>query len=354
MYDEIKYINGLGSQLRNFKQKSSLLWNFSCPLCGDSKKNKLKARGYLFRIGNYISFKCHNCSVALSFSKFLEQIDPSAHRQYKLDKFQRKAHSTPKQKSSQVSFNDFETKYKSAIIEKSKINLDDMVSINTLYTTKQAELSDTQKLALEYIVNRKLPKNVYDRIFYCDGFKSWVNSIIPDKFKLKDNRDLSKIVIPFYDSDGTIMGCQARAFVPEDNFDCKYLTVRFVESKELIYGLDKVEWNKTVYIVEGPFDSMFFDNALAVASSSLHKKTQIDYTNTVLVYDNQPRSEQLVNEMKKAINDGRTVYFWDAGEEAKDVNEFILNGNTMDDLCLEENAKTDLIAKLQLQNWKKI
>ena len=353
MYDEIKYINNISNQLRNFKQKSSLLWNFSCPLCGDSKKNKLKARGYLYRIGNYISFKCHNCSVALSFSKFLEQIDPASHRQYKLDKFQQKVNATPKQKSPQVGFSDFETRYKSAIKDKSKINLDDMVSINTLYNDISIT-SDNQKLAVEYIVKREIPVNHYDRIFYCDGFKSWVNGIIPDKFNLADNKDLPKIVLPFYDTDGTIMGCQARAFVPEDNFDCKYITIKFVESKELIYGLDKADWNKTVYIVEGPFDSMFFDNALAVASSSLHKKTQIDYTNTVLVYDNQPRSEQLLDEMKKAIEAGRTVYFWDVGEESKDVNEFILDGNTMDDLTLEKNAKTDLVAKLQLQNWRKI
>lgn len=356
MHDEIRYINDIGGQLRNFKQKSTYLWNFSCPFCGDSKKNRFKARGYLYRSGNYLSFKCHNCNLSLSFPKFLEQLDPVSYRQYTLDKFDKKNKITSKKKSKISEFTQFTRKYKSEIKEKSKINFNKMISINTLYDRlyEKEKLSDTQRLALDYIINRHIPIHTFDKIFYCDKFKSWANSIIPDKFNLKQNKDFPKIVIPFYGSDGLIMGCQARAFVSEDNFDCKYLTLKFQEDTELIYGLNTVNWNEPVYIVEGPFDSMFINNSLATASSSLHKKKSINYTNTVLVYDNQPRSKELINEMKKAIKDGRTVYFWDNNEQAKDINEFILNGNLIEDLKLKENSKIDLEAKLQLQIWKKI
>ena len=49
---ESKYIRLLSHRLRNFKQKKDYVWNFSCPICGDSKKNLLKARGYVYSKGN--------------------------------------------------------------------------------------------------------------------------------------------------------------------------------------------------------------------------------------------------------------------------------------------------------------
>jgi len=352
MFEEIRYINNIGSQFRNFKQKDTYLWNFSCPLCGDSKKNKLKARGYLYRSGSYISYKCHNCNVSLSFNNFLKQVDPSVYQQYRYDKYESK-YTTKKDKKNTPTIKKFEENYNSLVKEnESKIDLGNMIDINNLYGS--SNLTNNQKLAIDYVVGRKLPKNSYSRIFYCDNFKSWVNSILPDKFKLEDSRDLAKIVIPFYDKEKNILGCQARAFLPEDNHDLKYLTAKFNKEKELTYGLDLVDWSKTVYVLEGPFDSMFIENAVAVTSSSLHKKKQIDYTNAVLIYDNQPRSKELLSEMKKAINKNRTVYFWDEEVTSKDINEFILDGHNIEDLNLKNNSKSGIEATLQLQRWRRI
>jgi len=353
MFEEIRYINNMGSQFRNFTQKDTYLWNFSCPLCGDSKKNKLKARGYLYRNNNTITFKCHNCNVSMSFGNFLKQVDPSLYQQYRYDSYEANHTNTPKKiKKEHASISKFEATYNSLKkTTKSKISLGNMVDINTLYTLK--DLSDNQKFAIDYVVGRKLPKTSYSRIFYCDNFRSWVNSILPDKFKIIDN-EFPKIVIPFYDSEKNIIGCQARSYLSGDTFDQKYLTAKFDKEKELTYGLDLVDWSQTVYVLEGPFDSMFIKNAVAVTSSSLHKKTQIDYTNAVLVYDNQPRSKEVLNEMKKAIKMGRLVYFWDEEVSSKDVNEFILDGNIIEDLNLKENSKSGIEATLKLQHWRRV
>ena len=47
-YVDLKYINILSVRLEQFKQKGKNLFNFRCPYCGDSQKDKTKARGYLY------------------------------------------------------------------------------------------------------------------------------------------------------------------------------------------------------------------------------------------------------------------------------------------------------------------
>ena len=48
-YVDQKYINLLAPKLRNFKKRGDFLWNFSCPVCGDSSKDNLKSRGYVYK-----------------------------------------------------------------------------------------------------------------------------------------------------------------------------------------------------------------------------------------------------------------------------------------------------------------
>ena len=65
-----KYINLLSGQFRNFKRKNNTI-NFSCPYCGDSQKNKFKARGYLFNKKGSYHYYCHNCGASKNFEMFL-------------------------------------------------------------------------------------------------------------------------------------------------------------------------------------------------------------------------------------------------------------------------------------------
>ena len=81
-YIDVKYINLCSSILERFKQKQTNLWNFRCPICGDSKKHKNKCRGFLYEKRNKYFYKCHNCNVGTTFNKFLEKISPSLHRDY--------------------------------------------------------------------------------------------------------------------------------------------------------------------------------------------------------------------------------------------------------------------------------
>ena len=68
-----KYIGLISSRLQKFKRVKSNLYNFRCPICGDSQKHKNKARGYFYQIKTNTNFKCHNCGASLSFNNFLKQ-----------------------------------------------------------------------------------------------------------------------------------------------------------------------------------------------------------------------------------------------------------------------------------------
>ena len=84
---DVKYINLISSRLLKFKRVKPHLYNFRCPICGDSQKNKNKARGYFYQVKKNTNFKCHNCGINISFNNFLKQIDPPTHKQYSFEKF---------------------------------------------------------------------------------------------------------------------------------------------------------------------------------------------------------------------------------------------------------------------------
>ena len=88
MYTEIKYLNLLSTRLEKFKQKKDYLWNFRCPLCGDSERNRNKARGFVFQLKGKLLYKCHNCGVSLPLDRLIEHVDPVLYKEYRMEKFE--------------------------------------------------------------------------------------------------------------------------------------------------------------------------------------------------------------------------------------------------------------------------
>ena len=82
-----KFIGLVSSRLEKFKKVKPNLYNFRCPLCGDSKKSKSKTRGYIYGIKTNTNFRCHNCGASMSFNNFLKQIDTVLQKQYAMEKF---------------------------------------------------------------------------------------------------------------------------------------------------------------------------------------------------------------------------------------------------------------------------
>ena len=139
--------------------------------------------------------------------------------------------------------------------------------------------------------------------------------------------------------------------------DYENVTIKVNKDHPLVFGLDKVNINKTVYVLEGPIDSMFIDNSISVGGSDFKRISNITTKeNFVMVYDNQPRNIQLVNTMQEMINKGYRVVIWPDFIKEKDINEMILAGKSVDEVfkIINENACSTLQANLRLKEWRKI
>jgi transcription elongation factor Elf1 len=318
---DVKYINLISARFQKFKKVKNNLYNFRCPICGDSQRNKNKARGYLYQVKNNTNFKCHNCGVNMSFNNFLKQVDPTTHKHYTFEKF-KEGHTGRNFIVDEPTFH-FE-----APQFKMKLNL-----------PKASENSD----AKAYLENRKLnPDNYY----YTEKFKEWTNSLQPT-FDSAD-KDEPRIIIPlFYQNN--LVGFQGRALGPSK---VKYITIMLNDDAPKIYGLDEIQKDETIYITEGPFDSTFIRNAIAMCGADADV-SKWGISNPVWIYDNEPRNEEIVSRISRTIDRGEKVVIWNSTIKEKDINDMVLAGLDVQHI-VECNTYSGLEAKLKFTTWKKI
>lgn len=330
-YIDLKFINDLSGRLSQFKKKTDYLFNFRCPHCGDSQKSKTKARAYLYRVKNDMFFKCHNCGQGQNLANFIKFIDPKLYEQYLLERYKKSAPATPKPK-----FDFKPTKFTN------QTPIDDLKSIKDLPEDHPARL---------YCVNRKIPEKYFDKLFLSDKFMTLVNEVKPNTYKIA--KDHPRLIIPFYDTTGKVFAFQGRAFGKEQP---KYLTIKLDEKKQKVYGLDKVNFQKHIYITEGPIDSLFIDNCLAAGGADLFLKNKIPNENITYIFDNEPRNKEIVNRMYKVIEQDFNVVIWPEDLQLKDVNDMIMSGLTKLELqdIISNNTYSKLSALTKLNYWKKI
>ena len=330
-YIDLKFINDLSGRLSQFKKKTDYLFNFRCPHCGDSQKSKTKARAYLYRVKNDMFFKCHNCGQGQNLANFIKFVDPKLYEQYLLERYKKSAPATPKPK-----FDFKPTKFTD------QTPIDDLKSIKDLPEDHPARL---------YCVNRKIPEKYFDKLFLSDKFMTLVNEVKPNTYKI--TKDHPRLIIPFYDTTGKVFAFQGRAFGKEQP---KYLTIKLDENKQKVYGLDKVNFQKPIYITEGPIDSLFIDNCLAAGGADLFLKNKIPNENITYIFDNEPRNKEIVNRMYKVIEQDFNVVIWPEDLQLKDVNDMIMSGLTKLELqdIISNNTYSKLSALTKLNYWKKI
>ena len=318
---DVKYINLISHRFQKFKKVKNDLYNFRCPICGDSQRSKSKARGYLYQVKNNTNFKCHNCGVNISFNNFLKQIDPNVYKQYTFEKF-KEGHSG-----------------KNFVTEEPTFKFDAPQFKPKLDLPKASENTD----AMEYLKNRKLNPN---KFYYTDKFKSWINSI---KKVFDDTiKDEPRIIIPlFYQN--TLVGVQGRAL---NSNKIKYITIMFDDDAPKIYGLDEVQKTQTTYITEGPFDSTFIPNSIAMCGAD-GDVAKWGIGDRVWIYDNEPRNKDIVSRISKCIDDGEKVVIWPSSISEKDINDMVLSGLDVKSV-IELNTYSGLEAKLKFTTWKKI
>jgi len=317
-----KYIGLVSSRLQKFKRVKDNLYNFRCPICGDSQKNKNKTRGYIYQVKNNTNFKCHNCGASMSFNNFVKTVDPTLHKQYTLEKF-KEGHTG-----------------RNFVVEAPKLEFTKPVFKKSINLPK----ASSDPAAKEYLVNRKIDP---DKFYFADKFMEWTNT----QKRTFDTitRDESRIVIPMYDCDKNLIGFQGRALGKSFT---KYITVMLDEEAPKVYGLDSIDKTSPVYITEGPFDSTFIRNSIAMCGADADISNW-GISNPVWVYDNEPRNREIVERIRKTIDTGDSIIIWPTNIEQKDINDMVLAGHDVMSM-LELNTYSGLQAKIKFNNWKKI
>ena len=324
-----QFVFNISGSLEQFKKKNKGVYNFRCPYCGDSQKYKNKARGYFFTVKNDLVYKCHNCGVGRSFGVFLKEQFPTQYDQYVMEKY--KAGLTGKHRS----------------VSKPKFNFDKPTFKRTVNLQPLSSLNNSH-LALAYVMGRGLPLDKLDQLYYCPNFKVWTNGL---KHTFKSTKhDEERIIIPLNDKNGNLMGFQGRAY--HNPTQMRYITVMLEKDAPKIYGLDKINDKEPIFIVEGPFDSLFLDNAVAMAGSDLDPRS-FGWSDYIWVYDNEPRNREITNRISKAIDRGDKVVIWPSNIVEKDINDMVLGGHEIQDI-VESNTFQGLEAKLNFTNWKKV
>ena len=317
-----KFIGLISPRLQKFKKIKSDLYNFRCPICGDSQKNKSKTRGYLYGVKADVNFRCHNCGASMTLSNFLKTLDPVIHKQYVFERFK-----------------DGKTG-RGTVVEEPKFDFKPPQFSPKLDLPKASE-HDAARLYLE---KRLIDPKIFN---YTPTFKKWVNTLVPNKFD-DITYDEPRIIIPLI-YENQLIGFQGRALGPNS---VKYITIMLDDDAPKIYGLDKINNGFPVFVTEGPFDSTFVSNSIAMCGADGDvRKWGID--DPVWVYDNEPRSNEIVKRISNTIDRGEKVVIWPSNIKEKDINDMILAGHDVMNM-LNSNTYSGLTAQLQFNTWKRV
>jgi hypothetical protein len=258
----------------------------------------------------------------MSLSNFIKELDSSLHKQYTMEKF-KEGHTG-----------------KNFVVEQPKFEFVKPIFKRNLNLPKASEVP----IASEYLTKRNLNP---EKFYFADKFKEWTNTqkVMFDTI----GRDECRIIIPMYNENKNLIGFQGRSLVPNL---VKYITVMLDEDAPKIYGLDEIQKNEAVYVTEGPFDSTFIRNSIAMCGADADVSNW-GINNPVWIYDNEPRNREIVSRISRVIGTGQKVVIWPSTINQKDINDMVLAGLNVQSV-VESNTYYGLEAKLKFNTWKKI
>lgn len=338
LYTDMLWVDRISSSLDGFKKVSGGgVAVCRCPICGDSKRHKSKARFYFYKSrSNTLNVDCKNCGYSKSFYNFMKEEFEGLFEEYKME--QVKAH------IGYYEYNQPATSKPEPV--EPPIVSHETISEPTYSMVPCLSLPETHP-AIEYLRGRSMGNLELSRLFFADDFKQLASEISPtplsDAFPTE-----GRIVIPFYDEDGNLDMVQGRAL---GKSGLRYISIKRSPEIDKVFGKNEIDKSKTVYVCEGPFDSLFVNNCLASCDSSL---TRIPAD--VYIWDNEPRNPDVHHIMKKAIEDGKQVVIWPISPPHKmDINDMISGGLSRDDVMsiIKDNTYSGAQAMLKFYSWRK-
>lgn len=338
--NDVKYTLLLSPRFDKFQRKGDYLFNVRCPLCGDSKKNKAKMRGFIFKKGTRMLYHCHNCGASMSLGNLIKSLDSTLYHEYTLENYK----SGQSNNSAAIKNTIVITPPKFGKIEKKRYE-----------NAERCDILPSEHFCIQYLKSRQIPEKHYNKFYYCEDYSKFCEEIHPNHGKeiTADKR----LVIPFYDAYDDLIAVSGRALEKSDD-KLRYVTLRTNDSEDkLIYGLDRIKKSEKVYLVEGPIDSLFLNNCLASGDANLALAAKsIECEDVTLIFDNEPRNREVVKLIERAISDKFKVVIWPDKMVGKDINEFVMNGFSPDEIqnIISNNTFGGIQAKLKFNMWKKI
>lgn len=218
------------------------------------------------------------------------------------------------------------------------------ISFNPILSlcTKLTDLP-SDHMCVRYVQKRKIPQKHFERLYFTEKFSQIAKNID------KDTDEAPRLVIPFFDKQGNLFAMQGRSLDPSSKQ--RYVTLVFDKEAELLYGIDRVDMSKPFVVVEGPIDSLFLENAVALAGVGNLSDKYISLA--TICIDNEPRNKDIVRVLKKNITKGFKVVIWPDSIKQKDINDMFLNGTNVAEV-IENNTFKNLNAMIRLNDWKKV
>lgn len=335
LLNDLMFVERLGFHLQGFAKAADQLWTFRCPVCGDSKKNKSKKRGHIFpnKERTALVFKCHNCGDSRSFSNLVKFVDQRLFQEYLFA-------AMGKSKS---------------VLERLPERAEEIkpagrVAIKAPITAVRMLPDD--HMVVKYISSRKIPQDKWAVLAYTDKFHALAKSIDPD-YNFPDkllNKRAPALILPFMNEKGQFFGMQGRFLDPEAKI--RYITILKDKKLDRTFGLDKVNKLERFFVLEGPIDSMFLSNAIAVCGSDMGR---IEGENAVFVPDSEPRNPHIVKKIDNLIKAGRKVVLLPKQFAGTDVNDLVLSGYEPEEVeeLLDQHTYSGLVASVKFANWRK-
>lgn len=339
IYLDLKYINLISARLENFKQKNQFLFNFRCPLCGDSQTKQNKSRGFFYKVPNKndMAYKCHNCAASMYFGNFLKTFAPTQYGEYIVERFRNEKPIEPANMTYGLDFKPNFGDKEQRLLDKLLDRLDTLPADN---------------IAVQFARMRMIPESMFDRLYYIDDVSRIEQ--LSDKYKNKLTKGEPRLVIPAYNEQGQLEGVTCRALQGEA---LRYITIKIKEDAAMIFGREHLDKGKTVYAVEGPIDSLFIPNSISMGGSSFSKvgTLGIPKEQIIIILDNQPRNKEICQIYRSFVEAGYRICIWPEYILEKDINDIVLSGKTAEEVkaIIDDNTYQGLNAQLKFSAWRK-
>lgn len=271
----------------------------SCPICREGASWLKKRRCFFIPQKDLIY--CHNCGWSSRPLKWIQEVTHMSYDEIIDECEQDLIIPTIKQTKLQIS----------PTLPDNSINLYDTVQTSFYQDNEivQLALKEVKRRRLDTAINR--PKAIY--------------------LSLTDFTHKNRLILPFYDD--KIVFYQSRELFPSQ---AKYLSRR--NSEKTLFNFDNIDSSlEYVFIFEGPIDSFFVRNGIAVAGIQEKSHTlfttaqqqqiqQLIGVKQIWVLDSQWLDRAAFKKTQILLDQGKSVFIWpkDFGEKFKDFNDIAI------------------------------